>query len=106
MAENTTKIGKKPSGVRVDAALHDDVFIAARRRGTNLEGAYDQALRAWLGESDPARDAELAEFARFRQILAEAKADPTGVAASVINILRANYGDFSTPTQARAKGKK
>lgn len=47
-------MSKKPNGVAVEMALHGKVKSAAPLRGTNLEGAYDQALRSWLSrEANP-----------------------------------------------------
>jgi len=46
-------MGKKPNGVAVDVGLHAKVKSVAAARGSNLERAYDEALRLWLGEEAP-----------------------------------------------------
>ena len=45
---------KSKIGIAVDDELHAAVKSAAPVRGTNLEGAYDQALRSWLGNPSEA----------------------------------------------------
>jgi hypothetical protein len=42
-------MGKSKIGIAVDDELHARVKSIAPLRGLNLEGAYDQALRAWIG---------------------------------------------------------
>lgn len=49
------EMAKNKVSVMVDDDVHLKVKSTAPLRGTNLEGAYDQALRAWLGDKpDPA----------------------------------------------------
>lgn len=41
-------MAKKPIFVTLDEDLHAQMKSVAPLRGTNLQGAYDQALRSWL----------------------------------------------------------
>jgi hypothetical protein len=43
-------MAREPIAVRIEKDLHQKVKSAAPLRGTNLEGAYDEALRNWLEE--------------------------------------------------------
>lgn len=79
-------MAKKKIGLQIDLELHSRVKGAAALRGTNLEGAYEEALRAWLGEkqSEPPISREQSRYINALLWLFD---NPSGVLDAIKTLL-------------------
>ena len=85
---------KRPAGIAVNVKLHMDVKSEAPRRGMNLEQAYDEALREWLGHGsktcDPLKSLSVADR-RIAQAAIEILRQNTYLAEAIRAIVKVQH---------------
>ena len=96
-------MAKKPVFISLDEALHTQMKSVAPLRGTNLQGAYDQAIRQWLsGESGAAETLDIDLHRKLEAILASNNENAIGMARGMIEAAHAIARSGLTDEQIKA----